>query len=976
MRTISGGLLAAALAVCSSIAWPDFEAQGEPLLANTRQLTFDGRRAGEGYFSADGRQMIFQSEREPDNPFYQIYLMDLETGDTQRLSPGSGKTSCAWIHPAGDRVLFASSHEDPQAHAKQQQELDKRAQGQGSRYSWSFDEYYEMYEADTEGRILRRLTDAPGYDAEGSWSPDGSQILFASNRYAYTTELSSKEQEKLERDPSYFMDLYLMDSDGSNVRRLTDAPGYDGGPFYSADGNRIVWRRFGEDGHSAEIWTMNADGSNARQITRLGVLSWAPYFHPSGDYIIFANNQQGYGNFELYLVDAEGAHAPVRVTFSEGFDGLPVFTPDGKGLAWSSARGAHKKPQIYLAGWNDAAARKALGLGPVDTDLPGAEAEPDADKTSAAITKEDLRLHLNYLASERLRGRLTGSEGERLAARYVAQGFRSAGLRPAGDMGGWEQFFEFTQGVALESGNRLTLEMGETRQELAVDEDWRPLVFSSSGAVEAAAVVFAGYGITAPADGELAAYDSYADIDVRDKWVMVLRYLPEEVSAERRQYLSNYSALRYKAMLARDQGARGLILVSGPRSGVKSELVALEGEAGAGGGSLPAVSINDAAAEQLLNVAGKTLEALQQDLDGGNPVAGFELPNTALTADIRLKREKGVGRSVLGRLYAGDGPGEQLLVVGAHLDHIGSGKGMDSLADAADAGKVHPGADDNASGVAALLEIAHDLADQKSSGRFKPNQDILFSAWSGEEMGRLGSAHFVEIFDATDEAGNGLLPRVTAYLNMDMVGRLEQHLYLQGAGSSSVWSGEIERRNVPVGLSIRTQNDSYLPTDATSFYLAGVPVLSAFTGAHSDYNTPDDTAEHINYPGLEKIAQLMALLTRSMAMRTEAPDYIETEKPTTKASRANLRAYLGTIPDYAASDIQGVKLNGVAKGGPAQQGGLRAGDIIVEIAGRKIENIYDFTYALNALKVGQDAGISVLRGDARIDLTATPSARE
>jgi hypothetical protein len=494
--------------------------------------------------------------------------------------------------------------------------------------------------------------------------------------------------------------------------------------------------------------------------------------------------------------------------------------------------------------------------------------------------------------------------------------------------------------------------------------------------MDAAPIVFAGYGITAPADGDNAAYDSYADLDVVNKWVMVLRYLPEDLSAERRQYLSNYSALRYKAMLARDRGALGVILVRGPRSGVKAQLVALEGEAGAGGGSLPAISISDATAEMLLKTSSKTLDALQQELDSGNPVMGFELPDTALAADIRLKREKGVGRNVLGRLYAGDGPGEKLVVVGAHLDHIGSGKGMDSLADAADAGKVHPGADDNASGVAALLEIAHYLAEQQRSGRFHPTQDILFAAWSGEEMGRLGSARFVETFDAKGDKQSGLLPQVTAYLNMDMVGRLDQHLYLQGAGSSSVWPGEIERRNAPVGLSIRTQNDSYLPTDATSFYLAGIPVLSAFTGAHSDYNTPSDTAERVNYPGLEKISQFVALLTRSMAMRAEAPDYIETEKPTARASRANLRAYLGTLPDYAASDIQGVKLNGVAKGGPAQQGGLRAGDTIVEIAGRKIENIYDFTYALNALKVGQDANITVLRDGARVNLTVTPSARE
>jgi len=377
-----------------------------------------------------------------------------------------------------------------------------------------------------------------------------------------------------------------------------------------------------------------------------------------------------------------------------------------------------------------------------------------------------------------------------------------------------------------------------------------------------------------------------------------------------------------------------------------------------------------------LQAANRELTALQQELDQGGPVAGFELPGITLVAEIRLQRIQGVGRNVLGRLQAGETPSERLVVIGAHLDHIGSGKGMDSLADGADAGRVHPGADDNASGVAALLEIAQHLVEQQRAGRLKLKQDILFAAWSGEEMGRLGSARFVETFAAKGNGTGGLLPQVSAYLNMDMVGRLDEYLYLQGAGSSSVWSGEIERRNLPVGLSIRTQNDSYLPTDATSFYLTGVPILSAFTGAHSDYNTPRDTAERINYPGLEKIARLMALITRSLAQREETPDYIETEKPTAKASRANLRAYLGTIPDYAASDIRGVKLNGVAKGGPAQQGGLRAGDIIVEIAGRRIENIYDLTYALNALKVGQETEVVVQRDGAEITLAVLPAARE
>ena len=209
-----------------------------------------------------------------------------------------------------------------------------------------------------------------------------------------------------------------------------------------------------------------------------------------------------------------------------------------------------------------------------------------------------------------------------------------------------------------------------------------------------------------------------------------------------------------------------------------------------------------------------------------------------------------------------------------------------------------------------------------------------------------------------------------------MIGRLDKALILQGVGSSSIWPWEIERGNVPVGLPIVTKNDSYLPTDATSFYLKGVPILSAFTGAHEDYHTPGDTVDKINYPGAEKITRLMALMTRSLAIREDVPDYLVMEKPASSSKRANLRVYLGTIPDYARGKVVGVKLAGVAKGGPADRADVRGGDIIVELAGQKIENIYDYTYAIDALKIGVPVEMVVLRGDQRLILMVAPGSRE
>jgi len=332
------------------------------LLTNTRQLVTTGSRSGEGYFSADGSRFIYQSEVAGDNPFYQIFLMDLASGDTSRVSPGVGLTTCSWIHPTEARVIFASTHEDPQARQKQADEIAFRNSGQQRAYSWDYDQYYDIYQANPDGSGLVNLTNAPGYDAEGSYSPDGSRILFASNREAYQRPLSLAEQKLFEDDSSYFMDLYIMNADGSNVQQLTFSPGYDGGPFFSADGRKIVWRRFNPDGNSAEIWTMDVDGSNQRQLTAEAMVSWGPYFHPSGDYIIYSSNVLGHANFELFMIDVEGVKEPVRVTNTAGTDILPVFSPDGSQLAWSSTRTADGSSQIYIADWNDQAARELLGL--------------------------------------------------------------------------------------------------------------------------------------------------------------------------------------------------------------------------------------------------------------------------------------------------------------------------------------------------------------------------------------------------------------------------------------------------------------------------------------------------------------------------------------------------------------------------------------------------------------------------------------
>jgi Tol biopolymer transport system component len=333
-------------------------------LSRVRRLTVEGRRAGEGYWSPDGKRLVFQSEREPGNPFYQIYAVDLTTGDTIRVSPGTGKTTCAFFRPGSDQILFASTHHDPKSKQFQDEELAFRASGKERRYAWDYDAEMEIYAVSEKTKEIARLTTARGYDAEASYSPDGQWIAFSSMRDAYNRTLTEAEKKQLELDPSYFGEIYIMRADGSGQKRLTTVNGYDGGPFFSPDGKRIVWRRFDEKGLIADVWTMNLDGSDQKQVTNFKAMSWAPYIHPSGEYLLFASNKLGFENFEVFMVDVAGTKEPVRVTYSDGFDGLPVPSPDGRQIAWTSSRGGGREGQIFLAQWNHDAARKAIAAAP------------------------------------------------------------------------------------------------------------------------------------------------------------------------------------------------------------------------------------------------------------------------------------------------------------------------------------------------------------------------------------------------------------------------------------------------------------------------------------------------------------------------------------------------------------------------------------------------------------------------------------
>ncbi len=362
------------------------ERGSDRFVRNTRQLTFEGRRSGECYFSPDDSKLLFMSEREPGNPFFGIYMLDFETGDVTRISSGRGKATCPFFQAGSGLIQYASTHLDPAADDKCKAEYQRREQGVKRRGAWDYDENYDIFVAQPDGTIVQRLTDAPGYDAEGGYSPDGSKIVFCSLRNAYPLEkLTPEDRALFEKQPDYFAELYVMNADGSDQRRLTDWPGYDGGSFFTPDGRRIVWRHFTEDGLNADVYTCKLDGSDRRRLTDFKAMSWAPFFHPSGAYCIFTTNKLGFDNFELFIVDALGLHEPVRVTYTDRFDGLAAFSNAGTRICWTSNNTESKLSQMFIARWDHQAALSALAESPLRASV-GSSGSGSASDVSAGAS--------------------------------------------------------------------------------------------------------------------------------------------------------------------------------------------------------------------------------------------------------------------------------------------------------------------------------------------------------------------------------------------------------------------------------------------------------------------------------------------------------------------------------------------------------------------------------------------------------------
>jgi Tol biopolymer transport system component len=923
-------------------------------LKNTRQLIYDGNRSGEGYFSDDGRYLIFQSEKETDNPFYQIYILDFETGDINRVSPGYGKTTCAYFQWNGDRVEFASSHLDPDAKKKQKEELDFRASEQKRRYSWDYEPEMDIFTSKPDGSEIRRLTTEKGYDAEGSYSPDGKLIVFSSNRYAYSSKLTKEEQLKLEVDPSYFCDLYVMNADGSGLKQLTNVPGYDGGPFFSADGKKITWRRFSEDGHTADVYTMNADGSDERRLTDFGSLSWAPFFHPSGDYLVFASNKLGFANFEIYLVDAAGLKEPIRVTYTDKFDGLPVFSPDGKKLVWTSSRCADGKTQLFIADWNDAFVREQLAKSPLrKSESPGLNYffKPE-------ILEPELQEKLIYIASDDLEGRMTGSKGIQLAADYITNIFKNLGLQPLSGHDNYFWQFDFTADIKSEAGfNHLVFDgIG-----FKLDKDFLPLSSTENGEAEAE-VVFAGYGLKIN-DGAGYEYNSYEKLDVKDKIVMVLDGIPSGLDEEKEKLFERNTASGYKQMLARQNGAKAIMIVTPKINDEKShEIIGTSG--------IISINISEELAGKILSKSNQSISELIENLKDGNQKGNEHLFSTGETVKITAKVDRIIKQdnNIVAVIPAGN-PDADYIFIGAHYDHLGFGE-INSRSIGEHRHEIHNGADDNGSGTVTIIELAEYFSGLKKENSAAIANNLVFCLWSAEELGLLGSNAFTAKLPVPAD-------KIKAYLNFDMVGRLKDNrLELQGIGSAIEWKSVAEKKNVVSGFNLTMADDPYLPTDATSFYLKGIPTASFFTGVHNDYHTYADDVEFINFEGLQRITKFASLIIREVMKPDQMLTYQEVKVNRPKSPKGAASVTLGTIPAYAGSDQPGVQIQGVRPGGPAEKVGLKADDIIVGLNGKEVNNIYDFMNILNELKPDVETEIVVKRGEERVTRKIVPEAKQ
>jgi len=587
-----------------------------------------------------------------------------------------------------------------------------------------------------------------------------------------------------------------------------------------------------------------------------------------------------------------------------------------------------------------------------------------AQTSSTEITADELKQHVKYLASDELEGRAAGTEGNEKAAEYIGEQFEKYGLKPAGDEGSYRQHFEFVSSVKLGEGNQLAFggkDVPAGLRDLKVDDDFRPFAFTSNGSVSGP-LAFAGYGISAPEKG----YDDYANLNAEGKILVVFRYTPD--GSDPHGELYRYSAFREKARVAREKGARGLIVISGPADDQEDELVRLRHDQSIASSGLAIISLKRAIVDSLLTSLSTNLRSVQDSIKSSKKPVTFEFPEVTVSMTTDVVQVMAKTANVIGYIEGQDPVlKDQVVVIGAHMDHLGyGGPGSGSLQ--SDVHEIHNGADDNASGTAGLLEVAQAFgAERADMGR-----TMLFISFSAEEIGAIGSTYYVNhpFFP---------LARTVAMLNMDMIGRPQNAtLMVSGTGTSTQWNGLLAKYNRDSTFTLKLDPSGIGPSDHSQFYAKNVPVLFFFTGEHGDYHKPSDDWDKLNYSGEEKIVRYVYHIAREVESEKEAPVFARVESPSPMRGAGDSRGFsvtLGIVPDYGQSS-EGMKITAIRPNGPAEKAGLKAGDVIVKMAGKTVLNIYDYMGILGELKAGQEVDIEVLREGNRVNLRAQMQKRQ
>lgn len=566
-----------------------------------------------------------------------------------------------------------------------------------------------------------------------------------------------------------------------------------------------------------------------------------------------------------------------------------------------------------------------------------------AQKT--AITTAEIQEHINYLASDQLKGRQPGTPGDAAAAAYIRDQMSAAGLQLMGEQG--YQDFDLVTDVALGRSNRLST----GTDVYLVEKDFMPLPFTSNASLSASAV-FVGYGFEIDTDS--IQWNDYAAADVSGKWAVVLRGAPAIEGWD--NVFQGIVGERMKVLTARDKGAAGVIFVNGAEFDSDDQLLRLTYDKSSATAGIPVLQLKRSIIDQIMISVADSIAVIERQIAAQKAPVVYKLP-VSVSAIVEVEQKVATTHNVVGWLE-GTNPAlqDEFVVIGAHYDHLGMG-GPGSGSRAIDTVAVHYGADDNASGVAGLLELAQYFADRKN----RPERSLLFIAFGAEEMGLIGSKYFVEnpLID---------LSKIMAMINMDMIGRLKDHrtLSVGGTGTSAHSETILDDLARSSTLKMQYSKEGYGPSDHASFYGKDIPVFFITTGAHDDYHTPRDRSELINAEGEAEVVQFTADLVTAVANNDTRLVFQEAGPKERQRHGYNFKVTLGIMPDFSGSGDDGLRVDAVRPDGPAHTGGLLKGDKIVAIEGKPVGNIYDYMGRLKSLEAGQIITVDVVRDDKKM----------